>query len=228
MTENSQDVWQNAYSYLSSVRDFDKTNPKLRWKRNFSYENLQELFPTIGGVNRINILEITKTGRVKNIELYGDKGSKKISGTEFRKLMNLKSTLVRFEFIEEKSNENFIESAPNKLKNENPIYFVKIGDSLYDIADSYKVSVDEIVALNGIKDPSLININQRLLIPISLENRLIPIKKTLVASGLGSGHGVGMSQWGARYMALKGEKAEDILRHFYKGIRIRPFKKYYL
>ena len=228
MTENSQDVWQNAYSYLSSVRDFDKTNPKLKWKRNFSYESLQELFPTIGGVNRINILDITKTGRVKNIELHGSKGSKKISGTEFRKLMNLNSTLVRFEFIEEKSNENLIESAPDKLKNENSIYFVKMGDSLYDIADSYKVSVDEIVALNGIKDPSLININQRLLIPISLENNLIPIKKTLVATGIGSGHGVGMSQWGARYMALKGEKAGDILRHFYKGIRIIPFKKYYL
>ena len=34
-------------------------------------------------------------------------------------------------------------------------------------------------------------------------------EKILVVSGYGSGHGVGMSQWGARYMALKGEKAEE-------------------
>ena len=37
-----------------------------------------------------------------------------------------------------------------------------------------------------------------------------------------------MSQWGAKYMANKGEKANDILKHFYKGVEIKPFKKYFL
>ena len=50
----------------------------------------------------------------------------------------------------------------------------------------------------------------------------------LVVSGLGAGHGVGMSQWGARFMASKGLKAERILKHFYKGVRIKPFNKNYL
>ena len=52
--------------------------------------------------------------------------------------------------------------------------------------------------------------------------------KILVVSGYGSGHGVGMSQWGAKYMANKGEKANAILKHFYKGVEIKPFKKYFL
>ena len=43
--------------------------------------------------------------------------------------------------------------------------------------------------------------------------------KKLMVLGQGSGHGVGMSQWGARYMASKGQKAERILKHFYKGVR---------
>ena len=30
MTENSQDVWTNKYPYLTSVKDFDQNNPKLR------------------------------------------------------------------------------------------------------------------------------------------------------------------------------------------------------
>jgi len=52
-------------------------------------------------------------------------------------------------------------------------------------------------------------------------------KKYLLISGKGSGHGVGMSQWGAKYMASKGATAEQILKHFYKGIQVKPFKKIY-
>ena len=36
MTENSQDVWKNKYPYLSSVKDFDKNNPKFRWQKKIS------------------------------------------------------------------------------------------------------------------------------------------------------------------------------------------------
>jgi stage II sporulation protein D len=35
--------------------------------------------------------------------------------------------------------------------------------------------------------------------------------------GLGSGHGVGMCQWGAEGMARKGFKYRDILKHYYPG-----------
>ena len=42
MTENNQDVWKNKYPYLSSVKDFDKDNPKLRYKK-FSRSQLQKL-----------------------------------------------------------------------------------------------------------------------------------------------------------------------------------------
>ena len=49
MTENSQDVWKNKYPYLSSVKDFDKDNPKFRWHKKFSNKELVDLFPKIGG-----------------------------------------------------------------------------------------------------------------------------------------------------------------------------------
>jgi hypothetical protein len=38
--------------------------------------------------------------------------------------------------------------------------------------------------------------------------------------GRGWGHGVGMSQWGAHGLALKGWGAEEILEHYYTGVRI--------
>jgi len=162
MTENSQDVWKNKYPYLSSVKDFDKNNPKFRWQKKFSSYELANLFPKIGGLRNIEILDITSTGRVKNVKLIGANGSDKMSGVVLRKKLGLKSNLVRFKFFEEELNNKF------------------------------------------------------------------PIKKGLIAFGQGSGHGVGMSQWGAKYLASRGQKAERILKHFYRGVQIKPFRKDYL
>lgn len=38
--------------------------------------------------------------------------------------------------------------------------------------------------------------------------------------GRGYGHGVGMSQWGAWALALRGKSAEDIVKYYYRGVRI--------
>ena len=165
MTENSEDVWRNKYPYLISVKDFDQKNPKLYWKKIFSNKELQILFPNIGGIKEIEILDITKTGRVKNIKLIGNYGSLDFSGTSLRKKMGLKSTLFRFKFIEVNTNQE-----NNKIKNSN---------------------------------------------------------NSLLISGMGSGHGVGMSQWGAKHLAMRGYKAKDILKHYYKHIQIKPFKEIY-
>ncbi|MBI5328734.1 MAG: SpoIID/LytB domain-containing protein [Deltaproteobacteria bacterium] len=46
------------------------------------------------------------------------------------------------------------------------------------------------------------------------------INGSFVFNGKGSGHGVGLSQWGAKGMAEKGYRYRDILEHFYPGTRI--------
>ncbi len=165
MTENSEDVWKNNYPYLKSVKDFDQKNPKLYWKKIFTTNELEELFPKIGGINDIEIIDITKTGRIKRIKLTGTYGSINLSGTKLRQKMGLKSTLFRFKFVR---NENQKE----KTKNLNTDF-------------------------------------------------------SLLISGMGAGHGVGMSQWGAKFMAMKGYKAVDILEYFYNGVHIKPFKDIY-
>ena len=162
MTENSQDVWKDKYPYLSSVKDFDKNSPKFKWQKKFTNKELKNLFPKIGGIKNIEILNITNTGRVKNVRLDGAYGSDQISGVDLRKRLGLKSNFVRFKFIGEETNNKF------------------------------------------------------------------PIQKNLIVFGRGSGHGVGMSQWGARYMASKGQKAEKILKHYYRGVQIKPFRKDFL
>ena len=45
--------------------------------------------------------------------------------------------------------------------------------------------------------------------------------KGFVFKGRGSGHGVGMCQWGAKGMADLGRSAEEILSHYYPKTRVR-------
>jgi stage II sporulation protein D len=54
------------------------------------------------------------------------------------------------------------------------------------------------------------------------------IKKgdTLEIKTLGSGHGVGMSQWGANGMAKEGKSAIDILQYYYKDVQIKSARNY--
>jgi len=168
MTENSEDVWRDSYPYLVTVKDFDQTNPKNKWNKKVSRSQLKEIFPIIGGIQQIQVLNITDTGRVKNLKISGIYGEKIITGNEFRSKLGLKSTLFR------------------------PI----ISENFYDIKK-----------LNN-----------------QINSQSYPY---LIISGLGSGHGVGMSQWGARYMANKGYKAKQILKYFYKGVNIKPFTQSY-
>jgi len=44
------------------------------------------------------------------------------------------------------------------------------------------------------------------------------VPTSFVFSGSGWGHGVGMSQWGARGMAMAGHTFRDILLHYYRGV----------
>ncbi len=43
----------------------------------------------------------------------------------------------------------------------------------------------------------------------------------LFVKGYGAGHGVGMSQWGAKAMAEKGASFRKILKHYYTGVQIK-------
>ena len=46
------------------------------------------------------------------------------------------------------------------------------------------------------------------------------VSSKYVFNGHGWGHGIGMSQWGAKKMAETGLSYEDILKHYYTGIQI--------
>ena len=51
----------------------------------------------------------------------------------------------------------------------------------------------------------------------------IPTDYFLLVKGYGAGHGVGMSQWGAKAMAESGAGFRQILKHYYTGVQIKIY-----
>jgi len=52
---------------------------------------------------------------------------------------------------------------------------------------------------------------------------IIPSDYFLIVQGYGAGHGVGMSQWGAKAMAERGSSFSKILKHYYTGVQIKYY-----
>ena len=68
------------------------------------------------------------------------------------------------------SNMNIIDQIENTGVKEQEdysviMYIVKKGDTLWEIAKRYNTTIDEIVRVNGIEDPDVINVGQKLFIP---------------------------------------------------------------
>jgi stage II sporulation protein D len=45
-----------------------------------------------------------------------------------------------------------------------------------------------------------------------------------VLTGMGFGHGLGMSQWGAYNLAMRGANHLQILGHYFKGVSLTPIE----
>lgn len=92
-TENVEDVWNSPLPYLRGVIDYDQVAPVFQWSKNFSAGELGRL---IGGVGRVRSLSPERTtphGRVIRMRVVGDQGSKLISDTQLRRILELRSTL---------------------------------------------------------------------------------------------------------------------------------------
>ena len=51
----------------------------------------------------------------------------------------------------------------------------------------------------------------------------VPTGYFLLVKGYGAGHGVGMSQWGAKSMAQRGSSFRQILKHYYRGVQLKSY-----
>ena len=192
-TENSGDLWGKQMPYLVSVPDVDQDSPVSRWQQRLEPPMLLKAFGELGGVNRIEILSSTGSGRVRQARVIGPVGTLVVTGPELRSRLGLRSTLVRFELV-----------GPQLASSSSPSPGAGVSETALAPSPSDGA---------GLPWPGL---------PPELPPLQVPAP-TLVAIGRGFGHGVGMSQWGAYALAQRGEGYQDILRYYFRGTDLKPY-----
>jgi stage II sporulation protein D len=148
-TENVEDVWTSPLPYLRAVVDYDQQSPVFQWDKVVSAKQMSSLVKGVGTIKTMVPEETTPHGRVVNMKVIGDRGTTIMSGTELRKVLDLRSTLFR------------VASDGNNFR----VY------------------------------------------------------------GRGFGHGLGLSQWGAYYLAKQGIKYAQILSHYYQNATLSQINR---
>lgn len=212
-TESAVNVWGNDVPYLQPVVDYDKDSPNYSWNKTFTRDDIQKALEQSG--YKVGILEGIRlsarkkapagwssdrgtSGRVKKITIKGKTGSVTLEGNKLRSILNLPSTL--FDITVGLNRPDYIDV---------PIlnsYGMPVGEKKINIKQDKRSrnagTMGDYHYLSNVKDEKIYFV------------------------GNGWGHGLGMSQWGARGMSMLPEarKKKDyyktILKHYYKGTNI--------
>lgn len=97
-TDSAETVWGGrSIPYLSPVPDFDQDAPSYLWNTTLSASGLRaslaRLGVAVGNILGLEPVERGFSGRIKKLVIRGDRGSKTVSGEQFRWATGLKSSL---------------------------------------------------------------------------------------------------------------------------------------
>ncbi|WP_186481582.1 SpoIID/LytB domain-containing protein [Synechococcus sp. NOUM97013] len=228
-TEPSGEVWRTQLPYLVSVADHDDHSPVHRWNQRFDALELRRRFQETGGVDQLSVLATSSTGRVRSARIQGPRGSLVLTGRELRQRLGLKSTMVQFSMLQGAGASDGLERRAGPDRAEPAPQLIGLWR---DSASGPSVSPSPLPS-RSLAQPSLAGSPTPPPAPPPLPELLISAPARVIApatapvleaQGRGFGHGVGMSQWGAHGLALKGADFREILRHYYRGAQIRPYR----
>ena len=233
-TENSENVWYEDLPYLRGVNDEFSNNsgsPHNEWQTTYYKEDIVRLLNLddnkVDEVYGIQIKKVTENNRVVECIFLTDAGEISYKKENARLLLGLKSswfTIVNgnsFYFITEYFSE--IEHE----EDENPPSRGGILDTITDDEKNQGSKIDyesgSIAGMYAISPDGAKKISRDKLSFISSKGVAIVDTNSNQYNfeGRGWGHGIGMSQYGAKQMAEEGYSYKEILKHYYTGVTIK-------
>ncbi|MFV0441615.1 MAG: SpoIID/LytB domain-containing protein [Lachnospirales bacterium] len=225
-TANSEDVWSEVLPYARAVDDTYETEGKV-WSRTYTRDNLTEAANTYGqNIGEVLTVEITKSdsfGRAIDLTFTGTKGSFVVSKDRIRSFFSnydssLDSTLFTITKPLSSDDTGSVSSSTsvvNVINKDNGTFEITF-ESVYVLSSSGVTLFDDSVlfALGANGQYTTIDLQG------ATDTSGVNGSETMVIDGSGWGHGVGMSQYGAKGMAEAGYNYEEILKHYYTGVDI--------
>ncbi len=210
-TAAAEDVWANYSPYLRPVASpFDSLALGSSWAAG-DYEWTIELSPAqlLAGLRRrgydltsleaVSIIADDGFGRAVALEIRGRPFALTIYRDEIRYALGIKSTVFAVSTAAE-TRARAVVGAPGIAAERWPAGAA---------AGGYRRSI----AFENVPEDQRLNNG-------SVFTRELVLPESILFTGRGVGHGVGMSQWGAQGMALDGSDFEAILKHYFTGIEL--------
>lgn len=210
-TEDVKFVWGSDYPYLTSVEnpyeDYENVYNGT-WKNTLTKERATEIMKSkgygIGDVIEIRALEYSPNGRVIKLLVKGTVGEKIFERESCRTI-----------FSEVTLSQLYTISGGGETK--------KAKISVLG-ADGNLNSISDVTVISGNTEKTQLK-NNFTVKGHGTSKNYTPVSSgdpsSYTFSGIGWGHGIGMSQYGAKAMAEAGLSYEDILTHYFKGCEVK-------
>lgn len=201
-TASIENVWTTSIPYLKSVEDpFSVGSPNTDWVVEMTPSQISDKLAAknyfIGSLKTIQVNAVATDGRVQEIQFIGSKGTATFKKEDMRKV---------FGYVTFKS-----------------IWFKVLTDGVMSVANSSqyaKVTLSNASAHDGNTTSSLASKSTITVIGANGKTSVDMSPSTYTFAGHGFGHGIGMSQWGAKQMAEEGYTYDQILYHYYSDTKI--------
>jgi stage II sporulation protein D len=203
-TEDSENVWSIKLPYIRGVEDeFSLGAPNSNWTKSYTVKEVKNILNsaglTIGDIRAMYSEGRSKSGRVLSLKISDGSREIDLAKGKTRSIFGPRA-IKSMNFNISSDVDFFIKSADFDSITTKPMSSVTILSADKSIKTSpdenYKVfNGDDYITSSG-----------------------VPTK--YIFSGIGYGHGLGMSQWGAKKMAELGYIYEEILKHYYSGTMI--------
>lgn len=216
-TEDSANVWGISYPYLKAVEDeFSVGLPNSNWQIILSSSDIRNRLLknniNIGEIVSLTPTEILGNGRVVKLKIVGTNGEIILEKDKIRQVFGYSDIKSNW-FDIRKINGNNLDNSIKEIyaMDSNKTVKIKLSDFYTINGEKAKVFSNREGFKRIVTDKGIENINKVQALNDSVE---------FVIEGKGYGHGVGMSQWGAKRMGELGYTHDEILKHYYSGVEL--------
>jgi stage II sporulation protein D len=244
-TADVSSVWGGAMSYLRGVREpYPPSSPNAQWEVSLSssqVENaLRQAGANVGSLRELRIGEKDAFGRVNTLVAVGSRGTQNVKSHAFR--MGAGSSVIKSTFFSIDSRGG-VPSSPMPLPLPLPSETPSPAKAGKDVPTSNTpMSAAEERQLTVLTEQGAFNAEElmdMLLNPEKRKGYLVRALRTrkpqpvpqvsppssyssggFIFRGKGWGHGVGLSQWGAKTLAEKGWDHKKIIQFYFPGVTL--------
>ncbi|MGL4738881.1 MAG: SpoIID/LytB domain-containing protein [Cellulosilyticaceae bacterium] len=227
-TEDPYYVWGNKVPYLKAVPDAYEVEPEMKpWSRKITLGEVEKCVRAKGGnigtVIGVKLVSRTPSGRVDHMEILGTNGNYSVKNEDVRTFFgstnegSLKSRMFQFTPYNSDGGQISASGQTCHVVSAEGVYEVAV-DGITMTDGVTAVMPEELIFVQGMAQSDVIEVGQANESGIQIENAVVYSDFTVY--GKGFGHGVGMSQSGAKGMAEAGFTYDEIIRYYYPGVRI--------